>query len=105
MLVLGLLYFFFFVFRERGVWVAAGGAVGDDPPLSPPGLLDEVFTAAGGAVADDTLPPPSPRGLLDGSDAAAAVGLVDNDEEEARRSLHSFLWPACHASIWQASLQ
>ena len=67
-----------------------------------------------GAVGDSEdggSPPLSPQALRD-VDAAAAAGDDDGDDDDdeetearALSRLHSSLWPARHAALWQASLQ
>ena len=76
------------------------------------GLLfrDEAERAgAVGEAEDGGLPPPSPPALrgIDCTAAAAADDDEDDDEAEspALSRLHSSLWPARHAALWQTSLQ
>ena len=81
-------------------------------------FVDDAVAAAGRieVVSGDSerFPPPSPPGLCEGDsntadnrdvDAAAADVDVDVDFGAARSLLHSSLWPARHAALWQAWLQ
>ena len=89
-------------------------------------LVDDAVAAAGRikVVSGDSerFPPPSPPGPCDGDataaddrdvDAAAADNGngedddvdVDLDLGLARSRVHSSLWPARHAALWQAWLQ
>ena len=83
-------------------------------------LVNDAVAAAGRLEVlsgdSERFPPPSPPGLRDGDSNAAddrdvdaaAVDVdvdVDVDFDAARSRLHSPLWPARHAALWQGWLQ
>ena len=75
------------------------------------GLFRDEAERAGavGEAEDGGLPPPSPPALRGIDSTAAAAADDDEDDEEAEAPalsrVHSSLWPARHAALWQASLQ
>ena len=94
---------FVFVFLVNDAVAAAGRLEvlsGDSerfPPPSPPGLCDRDSNAADDRDVD--------AAAADNGNGEDEDVDVDADLDAARSRLHSSLWPARHAALWQAWLQ